>query len=384
MKKLLITAIAFIIIGVTFMFGKTVSAKNITVSPDVSDASADGSYYSRDYINIRNALNQISNAGGGTLTLKSGTYKVSNTLYVGSNTNIKFEKNVTIDKLFGSASSSTLFQLIDFGHKDSSNVYGGYNGKSNIHFYGDESTIIDMHNKNIGKTPAIAVVMANNSDVSFYGITFQNIKLGHIIEMDGCKNVKISYCTFKNMADNKYHNKEAINLDTNDLNTGGFSQSWSKKDKTPNKNISIYDCQFENLVRAVGTHRYSLNKYHTNILFRNNKVTKVKTPLGMLNWKNATIRRNQFNNCKANKKYNYSFFMAGVRNIKFYYNSFNNVKSKEVLKYYPKYQTSQKEYKPTKSKLSKKNIKLLKQNYARKGTKRKFKIGKKKYKWIKD
>ena len=258
-----------------------------------------------------------------------------------------------------------------------------YNGESNIHFESDGTTVFDMKNKNKGSTMSVCAVMANNSNVSFKGITFQNIKMGHLVEMDGCKNVTFDNCAFKNMADNKYHNKEAINLDTNDKTTGGFSQKWSKPDKTSNKNITIKNSKFENLVRAVGTHRYSAGKYHTKIKFINNKVKKVKTPLGMINWKNATVKNNEFSNAKANKRYNYNFLAAGVRNLTFTKNVLKKCKGKEVFKYYAKYQTAQKEYKATKSKLTKKNIKALKDNKATKGTKRKFYIGKKKYKWNK-
>ena len=376
MKKLLLTTITFLILGAAFFFGgDKVSAARYNVSPQ-SDA------YS-NYKTIRNTLTKIGEEGGGTIVFESGKYVISNTLYVQSNTTLYFESNVTLEKDTSSGASSTMFQLIPFAWKDAPDMVSGYNGMHDIQFLGDRTTVIDMKNHNQGSTNAIAVVMANNRNVYFQGITFQNVKKGHLVEMDGCYNVCFENCTFKNMADNKYHNKEAINLDTNDWKTGGFSQSWSKKDKTPNKKISIYCCRFENLVRAVGTHRYSAKKYHTNITFMDNDVVNVKTPLGMLNWKNCYIGINRFYNCKANKKYNYSFFMAGVRNVEFTDNLFSNVKAKEVLKYYAKYQTSQKEYKATKSKLSKKNIKALKKNYVSKGTKRKFKLGKKKYKWKK-
>ena len=376
MKKLLLTTITFLILGAAFFFGEDiVSAATYTVSP-----SEYGAY--DNYKTIRNTLTKIGEEGGGTIVFKSGRYPISNTLYVQSKTTLKFEQGVTLEKDTSSGSSSTMFQFIPFAWKDAGDMVSGYNGMHDIHFVGDGTTVIDMKNYNQGSTNAIAMVMANNKNVSFKGITFQNVKKGHLVEMDGCYNVRFEACTFKNMADNKYHNKEAVNLDTNDWKTGGFSQSWSKKDNTPNKNISFEFCHFENLVRAVGTHRYSAKKYHTNIRFINNQVVNVKTPLGMLNWKNSTISDNTFTSCKANKKYNYSFFMAGVRNVNFTRNQFINVKAKDVLKYYDKYQTSQKEYKATKSKLSKKNIKALKKNYV-KGTKRKFKLGKKKYKWKK-
>lgn len=378
MKKLLITLIAFLFISVAFVFGADiVSAKEYEVKPATG---GDAGY--ENYANIKNKLIRIGKEGGGTLVIKEGEYPITNTLYVDSNTTIRFEGAVTLKKdATNSYSSSTLFQLVPYAYKDSKNVTSKYNGVHDVKFEGSEITVFDMQNYNQGSTNAITLVMANNKNISIESIQFQNIKKGHFIEMDGCKNVSIKHCRFFGMADNKYHNKEAINLDTNDKKTGGFSQAWSKKDKTPNKNITIYECIFGNLVRAVGTHRYSAKKYHSNIKVDCCTMEYVKTPLGMLNWKNSVVKNNVFVGCKANKKYNYTIFMAGVRNLTFTKNGFISVKSKTILKYYAKYQTAHKEYKPTKSKLTKKNIKALKNNTAEYGTKRTFKIGKKKYKW---
>ena len=377
-KTIKILLILSVMLGAPLAFGQSVQAKNITVSP--SGEKASGSVYSTDYSRIKNALYDIDKAGGGTLTLKSGTYNVTNTLCVGSKTTIKFEKNVVLNKVFGSATSSTLFQLISFDKVFGKDEVSGYKGEHDIHFKGN-GTVFNMNNKNNGSTMAICVVMANNANVSFEGITFENIKKGHLVEMDGCKNVSFKGCTFKNMADNSKHNKEAINLDTNDDWTGGFSQEWSKADKTPNTKITISGCTFSNLVRAVGTHRYSGGKYHTSIRFINNKCNKVMAPLGMLNWRKVTVKNNTFSNGKANKRYNYNFLMAGVKKVTFTKNKLINMKSKETIKYYAKYKIGGDVYKATKSKLTKKEIKLLKKNKAKKGTKKKFIINKKKYKF---
>ena len=383
MKKIIITAIVVAIGFTAFLFGgQKVSAKDITVEP-AETMKPSGDSYSKDYTRVRNALREIGEAGGGTLTVKTGHYYISNTLYVGSNTTIKFDEDVTLEKLGGSACSSTMFQLIPFAQKDAVGVVGKHNGVKNVSFIGYTNTTIDMKNVNQGKTPAIAIVMANNDEVLISDIKFQNIKNGHFIEMDGCNDVTIYDCQFLNMAENKYHNKEAINLDTNDSKTGGFSQSWSKKDKTPNNNIRIDHCQFSKLVRGVGTHRYSKGKYHSKIRIHKCIFSYVKTPIAMLNWKNSTIKSNFFELSKPNKRYKYSFFMAGVRNVTFTKNTLSDMKGKPVLKYYAKYQTSHKEYKPTKSKLTKRNIKQLKYNIVEGSTKRTFKIGKKKYKWRK-
>lgn len=383
MKKLIIASIVLAIGFAAFLFGENiVSAKDMTVYPK-EERKPSGDHYSADYINIRDALKVIGESGGGKLTVQPGHYYISNTLYVGSNTTIVFDNGVTFEKIGGSACSSTMFQLIPFYRKDSVGVVGKHNGVKNVTFNGQMDTIIDMNNVNIGKTPAIAIVMANNKNVSISGFQFRNIKNGHFIEMDGCEDVNISNAAFIDMKDNKYHNKEAINLDTNDKKTGGFSQKWSKRDKTPNNRVSIINCSFYDLVRGVGTHRYSYGKYHSKIEVSQCEFIRVKTPIAMLNWKKSKVMYNTFLDSKPNKKYNYAFFMAGVRNLRFEKNYLGGLKGKPVLKYYAKYQTSHKEYKPTKSKLSKANIKALKNNFVKYGTKRTFKIGKKKYKWKK-
>jgi len=70
-----------------------------------------------------------------------------------------------------------------------------------------------------------------------------------------------------------------------------------------------------------------------------------------------------------------------VKKVTFTKNKLINMKSKETIKYYAKYKIGGDVYKATKSKLTKKEIKLLKKNKAKKGTKKKFIINKKKYKF---
>lgn len=369
MKKFII---AFVFMAGIFVFMSTsrVDAKTYTISPK-SKPCNNYSYtkYNHGYVLIRSYMQKFEKEGGGTLILKKGTYTISNTIYVPSNVTIKFKNGVKLVKGTKTGTSqygpsSSMFQLIRDSRHEKSNVYGKYNGEKNIHFIAEGNMTIDMKNYNIGTTPEIAVLMANNSNVSFEGITFKNIKYGHFVEMDGCKNVTFTNCTFQGMKDNQYHNKEAINLDTNDSVTGGFSQKWSKKDKTPNKNITITECTFSNLVRAVGTHRYSKNKYHTNIKFTNNTVKNVMTPLGMLNWKKATVTGNKFTSCKSNSRYDYTILVAGVKGMTFKENVFTKCKSADLIKLYVSYSTVQGEYPPTKTELSEQNLTDLAQNKA--------------------
>lgn len=342
------------------LFSTASSAKTYTVGPHSKPCRGFATNKNNHgYFLIRSYMQRFQGHGG-TLVLKKGTYRISNAIFVPSNVTIKFKKGVKLVKTNGP--SSSMFQLLADSKYGRKNVTKKHNGEKNIKFLGKGKVVFDMKNKNPHGANEIGIVMGNNKNVTIKGITFKNIKKGHMIEMDGCKNVKIIKCKFFNMKKNSTYNKEAINLDTNDKKTGAFSQKWSKPDKTPNENVRIEKCTFKNVMRAVGTHRYSKGKFHNKIKFINNKVTKANTPLGMLNWKNSTVKGNTFTNCKVNKKFNYVFIMAGVRNLTFTKNVMKDCVGKYLIKYYDSYQTSYRTYPPTKSKLTAANLKALKNN----------------------
>ena len=83
--------------------------------------------------------------------------------------------------------------------------------------------------------------------------------------MDASKNVTVNNCTFTGYKASKRHTSEAINFDTPDKKTKGFTHDWSKYDCTANQNVKITKCIFSNLEKAIGTHQYSVKKYHTGI-----------------------------------------------------------------------------------------------------------------------
>lgn len=364
--KLIVPIIFFL--AMICMFSTSSTAKTYTVGPNSKPLKGfNTNANNHGYFLIRSYMQKFEH-GGGTLVLKKGTYKISNAIFVPSNVTIKFKSGVKLVKTNGP--SSSMFQLLADSKYNSGrkNITSKYNGEHNIKFIGSGKVIFDLKNINPKGANEIGIVMANNKNVTIKGITFQNVKKGHMIEMDGCKNVKIEKCTFKNMKLNSYYNKEAINLDTNDPKTGSFTQEWSKKDKTPNYNITIKKCKFQKLMRAVGTHRYSGGKYHTKIKFISNKVSKVNTPLGTLNWKNSTIKGNTFTNCKVNSRFNYVIMMAGVKNMTFTNNTFVNCKGKYLLKIYPSYQTVYKTYPPTVPNLTAANLRAMKKNYSKGGT----------------
>lgn len=261
--------------------------------------------YNKDtkhYYLIRSYLEELEARGGGTLTLKAGNYNISNTLFVPSNATIildgaKLKKtNYTgVDSLTPSIS---MFQLISPSKIANKETVGGYNGEKNIKFIGRNNATMDLN----FLSDNLAIIMGHNTNVEITGINFINMNGGHFIELDASKNVSINANIFKGSVAYKNLSKEAINLDTPDKLTEGWHSDWSKYDKTPNLNVYIEGNLFSNLDRAIGTHKYSQGKYHTNVNIRNNTIEKTRSDsIRIMNWKDATIENNIIRDITSDK-----------------------------------------------------------------------------------
>lgn len=351
---------------------------DFTVSPQ--SKPLDGIYtksklytkYTKTYFMLRSYLEEITEKGGGTLTLKKGTYPISNTLYVTSKTTIILEDGVVLKKTNkvgkGMTAASSMFQLIDGAKKDKKGAYGKHNGESHITIKGKGKAVIDLAYLDFGKKAEIGIIMGHNTDVKIDNITFKNMKLGHMIEMDACKDVSVTNCTFMGFKPSGMYNKEAINIDTPDKNRQGFNSVWSKKDCTPNENVEIKKCVFKNLEAGVGTHRYSGDSYHSNVTIEECTFTNVQTAIRVLNWKDAVIQNNTFTNCKPNERYPYSFFIAGVKGITFQDNSFQGCggSDRKLMEFWwdKGYAANQKIYEATVSEITREQAALFLTNKA--------------------
>lgn len=253
----------------------------------------------RAYFTIRSYMEKFQKAGKGTLVLKKGTYTITNTIQVPSNVTIIFEDGVKIIKGTRTdkkrmPASITIFQLIRPSNAKKKSVYSGHNGEGNIHFVGRGSVSVNLKYMK----SAIGIVMGHNHDVTIDNIKFRNMNGAHFIEMDASQNVTISNCSFKKVKKGSDMVKEAINLDTPDKTTGGFNNPWTTYDKTPNETITIENCSFSELGRAIGTHKYSAKgtaqMYHTGIVLRGNRISDMKwdSPIRVMNWKDAVIENN--------------------------------------------------------------------------------------------
>ena len=101
--------------------------------------------------------------------------------------------------------------------------------------------------------------MCHNKNITLDGITFKNMKYGHFIEMDASKNVTVNNCTFTGYKASKRHTSEAINLDTPDKKTKGFTHDWSKYDCTANQNVRLQNV-FSQILKRQSEHTSTLLK----------------------------------------------------------------------------------------------------------------------------
>lgn len=334
-KKIISKAIILSTLFFFFIFGcKNADAKTYKISPSTKpcDKSNKSSYYNKNtkaYFTIRSYIRKIGKSKKGTLVLKKGTYKLSNTIFIPSNTTIILENGATIKKISKSGvkampASTTIFQLVPESKAQRKSAVGKHNGSKNITIKGNGKATIDLDYCKSGSQSYIGIIMGHNQNVNIENITLKNMRYGHLIEVDACKNVYIKNCTFTGYKTSGKYNKEAINLDTPDKMRDGFNAPWSKKDKTSNININISNCTFNKLEAGVGTHRYTGGSYHTNVTIKDCSFSKCQTAIRVLNWKNATITNNTFTNCKPNQRYKYAFFVAGALGLNMTYNTFTN------------------------------------------------------------
>lgn len=256
----------------------------------------------KNYFLLRSHMEALERSGGGTIRLKAGTYVISNVVYVPSNVTVKFDDGVLVRKGDETGTiqfdeSLTMFECVRPSRAKLKSVYGLYGGETNIHFIGTGSATIDL-NFNF---EAIAITFGHNTNVSVKNLNFRNYFSGHFMEVDATRDIVISGNDFRNSKPSAKLNKEGINLDTPDKVTGGFTHDWSKYDRTPNKNVTIENNQFHDLDVAIGTHLYSQDMYHDNVIIRNNTFKNTRREaIRVLNWKQCFIENNTISDIADN------------------------------------------------------------------------------------
>ena len=256
-----------------------------------------GTYNSKTkgYYLLRSYLERLDTLKGGVLVLKKGTYVITNTLCIPSNTSLILEDGVIIKKSddTGTASlaaTASLFHIVSYTNAAKTGVFSGYNGEHDIKILGEGRACIDL-----GSIPCQGICIAHSKRLTISGISFMNMNTYHFIELDASKDVTISNNYFYGSITTSTLKKEAINIDSPDKTTHGFNQNWTSFDKTPVSDIYITDNIFYDLESGIGTHKYSDSSPHKNVNILRNTFINCRTySIRCMNWETPVIKDNSF------------------------------------------------------------------------------------------
>lgn len=287
----------------------------------------------KGYYQLRSYMEQLEYCGGGTLTLKKGTYYISNAVCIPSNVKIVFEDGVVIKKTKAIYQTEldnhkVIFIFVPPSKAKKKESVSGYGGTHDVTMTGIGNVVIDCNNK----LPGRGMDMGHCRNIVIENLTFHNQYGSHYIELNSSQNVIVRNCNFWKFRDYKGDTyKEAINIDGTDYAVNGFNHVWSKHDKTVCQNIEITNCKFTDLGTAIGSHTYVANQgqqcYHTNIRITDNVFFgSTNCAIRALNWRNVLIADNSFRDIGIqNGTKNFSIFMGGVIDATVTRNAFANV-----------------------------------------------------------
>jgi hypothetical protein len=235
-----------------------------------------------DGINDDTAAIQEALDLGGSITIPKGTYNISQSLVVGSNTFIQMDAETVI--------KATADIYCIFKNGKSTDTFSGYSGNGNIKISGGT---LDCNSAEIA-VPIGGIVFGHGENISFENITIKDVREIHHIEINSLKNVLVENCNFVGFAGVRTFS-EAIQIDlaASEENFPVFG-SW---DNTLCQYITIRDCSFTSVGSGIGTHVQESQLWHDHILIENCEfINLLSHGISVLNFKKFKIRDNVFVN----------------------------------------------------------------------------------------
>lgn len=288
----------------------------------------------RQYFTIRSYLEKLGAAGGGTLTLKKGTYKIPCTLYVPSNVTLVLQDGVKLLKTKQTGASALkadkiLLETVSRTKAEKKRTVSGYGASRNVKITSPGRAVVDMGNEK----GCSGIYIGHANTVTIEGVTFKNKNAGNYILVEGSKNVTVMKCTFnggKNGAGKK--SKMAIRLENIHPDTDTFPEKWGKSDKTLNQGISVSNCRFTGQEIGIGTNECQVNGttaapvglYQTGIRISDNTFTSgTKCAIYAKGWKLPEITGNTMKTAGGSSKTESFIKGDGVADPKINKNTFD-------------------------------------------------------------
>lgn len=226
-----------------------------------------------------------------TVKIPKGTYYISQSLKIRSNTKLK-ANGCTIKAKKGG------FNMIATGTSQENKKAKGYNAYKNITIEGGK-----WINTKSNKSAGIRICRGTN-------IVIRNVEMSggsekHMIEMAAVNKVKVTGCYFHDShVRNSKDKSEAIQIDVC-ANSKAFKNIIF--DGTPCRNITIDKNKFKNLSRGVGSHSQLLNSYIDNVKITDNTFINIsQESIACVNYVNSRISGNTISNSGGGILFHYS------------------------------------------------------------------------------
>ena len=276
------------VLGIVFSFSGNVDsfaasyARKITVKlTDGQDATAA----------IQNALDEAEKAGTkkkqALVSIPAGTYYISRTLSIGSNTCLSLDKNTVIRKN-PNPKDPILYML-----RSKQGTKGGYSDTTKITVTGGtwDAEYIPYTEKSGGSL----FFFAHTNNLKITNVTLCHNYGTHLIEMGGVKKCTIKNCTLYGFkAPDEDTDKEAIQLDL--CHSDSILPAGGPFDATPCTDITVTGCEIYDYPRAIGTHMMVDKIYHDKLSITKNNFHDISAAVIYgYNYTNVTIKNNTMN-----------------------------------------------------------------------------------------
>jgi hypothetical protein len=267
---------------------------------NVKDYGATGNGTTDDAATIQAAIAAAVTAGGGTVYVPYGTYKINSELEItGSNIKILLNPGATIRR----GSSGMQYMLKNFNSSYAPTVYGG---RMNITI---EGGVWDADGATISAACTV-IVFAHSAWVTVRDVQIINVPDWHAIEINSTYTARITNCKFFGFrvvtAGREMSEAVQIDLAVNSASLPGIGAG--AYDNTPCFNILVEGCSVSSygvsglggFGKLVGSHAAVDTFEHENIRVIGNFLELCNDyGVAAYNWNNAVIANNQFNFCNG-------------------------------------------------------------------------------------
>lgn len=255
---------------------------------------------------------------GGDIYIPDGTYLISDSLKLYSNTHLRLGENAVIKR-----NSNTIKCILYTFYEASTTAYTGQ------HDITIEGGVLDLGTGYSQGGCGLGFV--HSSNIVVRGVTIKNVNSGyHCIDMGGCQNVRIEDCLFTDIITTNT-NAEMVQIDaTGDYNAFpilNYPAGSPCYDNTPCKNMEISGCKFDcnTYSPAIGGHNTGAHSHiniHDNFIYGTGN-TQVRGAIAFAGSSNATDMVYIHDNFIDDFYYGFQF--AAHKNIWVKNNILNNI-----------------------------------------------------------